>query len=250
VFLLGFLVVFMAGTLFTQPNTLSQSLAEPQVRVVAFLWVQDLMQYIGFSSRTALLVTPLVVVVILLALQFTSKTAWKVQMGDLVLMFFECILLSVPLIVLSLLLNKSSAVANAAFLAGQDETARNVLWVDIITGIGAGIFEELIFRLVFICLLMLIFQDIFGVEKKLAVILSVLISALMFSVHHHIIFAKGHFYYGDAFTIGKFVFRTMAGGYFAVLYAVRGFGIAAGTHALYNVIAAIVRTLLFTAGME
>ncbi|MHC4386256.1 MAG: CPBP family glutamic-type intramembrane protease, partial [Planctomycetota bacterium] len=90
----------------------------------------------------------------------------------------------------------------------------------------------------------------FGVEKKPAVIWSVLISAILFSAHHHIFFANGQFYHGDTFTIGKFVFRTIAGGYFAVLYAVRGFGITAGTHAFYNILAALARTLFFVIQSE
>jgi hypothetical protein len=92
---------------------------------------------------------------------------------------------------------------------------------------------------------MLTFQDLFGMEKKPAVILSVAISAILFSAHHHIFFANGHFYQGEIFTVGKFVFRAIAGVYFAVLYAVRGFGITAGTHAFYNILAAVARALLF-----
>lgn len=247
VYLLGFIAVFIVGTLLIQPKTISQSLAEPQVRVVAFIWIQNMMEYIGFSSRDALLATPLVVVVILLALQVTSKTPWNVRIADLILMLCECILLAIPLIVLSLLLNKGASIANTASLAGQGAGIKGMLWVDIITGIGAGIFEELIFRLILICLLMLLFQDLFGIEKRRAVVSSVIISAVLFSVHHHAFFANGHFYWGDTFTAGKFIFRTLAGVYFAVLYAVRGFGITAGTHAFYNIIAAIVRTFLFAA---
>ena len=246
VYLLGFLAAFIIGTLMIQPTTLSQSLAQPQVRVVAFIWVQNIMEYLGFSSRTALIATPLVVVVILLALQFTSKTPWRVKFSDLIFMLCECVLLSIPLIVLSLLLNRGASVSNAAL----DPQMRSMLGVDVVTGIGAGIYEELVFRLVLICLLMLIFQDLIGIEKKRAVILSILISAVLFSAHHHIFFANGHFYQGDTFTVGKFVFRAVAGAYFAVLYAVRGFGITAGTHALYNVLAALARTLLFMIAAE
>lgn len=245
VYLLGFLVVFILGTLLIQPNTLSQSLAEPQVRVVAFVWVQNLMTYLGFSTRSAMIATPLVVVVILLALQSTSRTPWRVKFEDMFLMLAECILLSVPLIVLSLLLNRGAATANAAEQAGQAVQAQRILWVDIVTGIGAGVFEELVFRLILICLLMLLFQDVFGIEKKRAVIISVLISAVSFSVHHHIFIVNGEIHRGEPFTVGKFVFRAIAGAYFAILYAVRGFGITAGTHALYNVLAALARTLLF-----
>ena len=249
VYLLGFMIAFMVGTILIQPSAMSQSLSEPQVRVVAFIWVQNIMQYLGFSPRAALIGTPLVVVVILLALQITSKTSWHVKLEDMFLMLVESVLLSVPLIVLSLLLNRQGAVSNTA-LAGQGAEIQSLLWSDIVTGIGAGIYEELVFRLILICLLMLIFQDLFGVEKKPAVIWSVLISAILFSAHHHIFFANGQFYHGDTFTIGKFVFRTIAGGYFAVLYAVRGFGITAGTHAFYNILAALARTLFFVIQSE
>lgn len=249
VYLLGFMIAFMIGTILIQPSAMSQSLSEPQVRVVAFIWVQNIMQYLGFSPRAALIGTPLVVVVILIALQITSKTSWHVKFEDMFLMLIESVLLSVPLIVLSLLLNRQGAVSNTA-LAGQGAEIQSLLWSDIVTGIGAGIYEELVFRLILICLLMLIFQDLFGVEKKPAVIWSVLISAILFSAHHHIFFANGQFYHGDTFTIGKFVFRTIAGGYFAVLYAVRGFGITAGTHAFYNILAALARTLFFVIQSE
>jgi len=249
-YLIGFMLAFVIGTILIQPAALSQSLAQPQVRVVAFIWVQNIMEFLGFSPRLALLTTPLVVVVILLALQVTSKTPWRVKFEDLFLMAAECVLLTVPLIVLSLLLNREPAVPNAAALAAQTAEVQNLLLVDVVTGIGAGIYEELIFRLVLICLLMLLFQDVFGMKKKSAVILSVVISAVLFSGHHHIFFANGQFHQGDIFTVGKFIFRAIAGGYFAVLYAVRGFGITAGTHAFYNILAAMLRTLLFAIASE
>jgi membrane protease YdiL (CAAX protease family) len=240
------MLAFVVGTLLIQPSTLSQSLAQPQVRVVAFIWVQNIMEFMGFTPRLALIGTPLVVVVILLALQVTSKTPWRVKFEDLFIMAGECLLLAIPLIVLSLLLNREPAVSNTIALTGQTSEVPNMFWVDVVTGIGAGIYEELIFRLVLICLLMLLFQDVFGMKKKLAVILSVTISALLFSIHHHIFYANGQFHRGDIFTVGKFVFRTAAGIYFAVLYAVRGFGITAGTHAFYNILAAVMRTILFS----
>ncbi|MHC5173568.1 MAG: CPBP family glutamic-type intramembrane protease, partial [Planctomycetota bacterium] len=179
-YLIGFMLAFVVGTILI---TMSQSLAEPQIRVVAFIWVQNIMKFLGFSPRLALIGTPLVVVVILLALQFTSQTPWRVKFEDLFLMAGECVLLTIPLIVLSLLLNREPPATHVAALAAQVAEAPNLLWVDIVTGIGAGIYEELIFRLVLICLLMLLFQDLFGMKKKTAVVLSVVISAVLFSVH-------------------------------------------------------------------
>jgi membrane protease YdiL (CAAX protease family) len=122
------------------------------------------------------------------------------------------------------------------------------LWGDIVTGIGAGIYEELIFRLILICLLMILFQDILRMNKDAAVILSILISAVLFSVHHHFFYVNGHFGQGEPFVWITFLFRMLAGVYFAVIYTLRGFGIVAGTHAFYDIIAAVLNAFWFSHG--
>ena len=116
--------------------------------------------------------------------------------------------------------------------------------MDIITGIGAGIYEELVFRLFLICILMFLFQDVLGLHRKNAVIFSVLLSAALFSAHHHIVFLNGQFGQVAPFSWPQFIFRTSAGVYFAVLFAARGFGITAGTHAFYDIIAALINARL------
>jgi hypothetical protein len=45
---------------------------------------------------------------------------------------------------------------------------------------------------------------------------------------------------GDAFTLYSFTFRVLAGLFFAVLFSLRGFGIAAGTHATYDMLVGLV----------
>lgn len=252
-YLIGFMLFYEIGTFLIHPETLTESLAQPQVRVVAFVWVQNLLEFIGFSPRMTWIAAPFVVIIILIGLQITSKTKWQVRLGDFIPMTLECILLAIPLIVLSLLLNRNNqpvpppAAALISLQQAVEPLAQRMLMVDIITGIGAGIYEELVFRLILICLLMMLFQDAFGMQKNNAIFASVLISALLFSAHHHVFFAGGRVFHGDPFTMGKFVFRTLAGVYFAALYAVRGFGITAGTHAFYNIIAAALKMLVFSA---
>jgi len=41
----------------------------------------------------------------------------------------------------------------------------------------------------------------------------------------------------------------LAGVYFAVIFAVRGFGIVAGTHAFYDILAAILNAIFFAPKM-
>ena len=124
--------------------------------------------------------------------------------------------------------------------------AGRALLANIVTGVGAGIYEELVFRLILICALMVLFQDIIGFDHKNAIILSVLISAALFSAHHHhILFINGRFGRLASFSLMEFIFRTVAGVYFAGLFAARGFGITAGAHAFYDIIATVINVLFF-----
>ena len=269
-YLLVFLILYEVGSILLSPEALSRSLTEPQIRVVSFVWVQNLLGYIGFSERLRWLATPLVVAIILLALQVTSRTSWWVRLKDFVPMTLECIALAIPLIVLSLLLNRSvnyeampqnSVVCSQLMVSTEDAAngrgsveqgreasdinRQNSLAVDVVTGIGAGIYEELVFRLIMICALMFIFQDFFKLSQGKSIVLSVLVSAAFFSLHHHVVFVNSELRFGEVFSIARFSFRVLAGIYFAVLFAVRGFGIAAGTHVFYDIIAAFLNAFVF-----
>jgi hypothetical protein len=266
VFLLPFIIVYEVGTLLINTDLLNRS----QIRVVAFVWLQDLLDWAGFGSKFTSIAAPLAVLVILLALQLTSRTSWKVRLKDFLPMAAECIVLAIPLIVLSLLLNRPVTVpqqqggvhANAAVVASESHgkviacvqsmpasrpqaQGKNQFLVNMITGIGAGIYEELLFRLILICALMLILQDIIGLEHTPSMVTAILVSAALFSLHHHIIFMHGRFDQTAVFSWPPFLFRTIAGVYFAGLFAVRGFGITAGTHAFYDILAAAMNAFFF-----
>jgi membrane protease YdiL (CAAX protease family) len=58
---------------------------------------------------------------------------------------------------------------------------------------------------------------------------AVVLTSLLFSAAHYL----GP--QGDRLELFSFVFRFVAGGFFALLFVYRGFGIAAGTHALYDI---------------
>ncbi len=269
VFLLPFIIFYELGTILINTDVLNQT----QVRVVAFVWLQDFLEYLGFGVKFAWAAPALAVVVILIALQIVSRKKWQFGLGDMPPMAVECTLLAVPLIVLSLFLNSSvrpqgdigwfdsahhrwfdggvagrqvEAVHCAVITARAGDARQNQnLLANIVTGIGAGIYEELVFRLVLICALMIVFQDLLGFERRNSVVFAVLVSAALFSAHHHIIFLHGQFGRSNPFDWTEFIFRTMAGIYFAVLFAIRGFGITAGTHAFYDIIATIINAFFF-----
>jgi len=270
VFLLPLIVFYEIGTFQINTDVLNQS----QIRVVAFVWLQNALESLGFGGKFAWVAPPLAVVVILMGLQIASRKQWRFWFGDVLPMVVECVLLAVPLIVLTLFLNSPvvSRIAagppddshirvcgqgptNCASVtdirlsaaAGEGEVDRpdRPLLADVVTGIGAGIYEELVFRLILICLLMLLFQDVLRLTHVNSIVLSVLISAALFSAHHHIDFLTGRANTIDPFNLTKFIFRTLAGVYFAALFAIRGFGITAGTHAAYNIIAVSITARFF-----
>jgi hypothetical protein len=296
VFLLPFIVFYELGTILINTDVLNRT----QDRVVAFIWLQSFLDsYLGLGSRFAWVAPPLTVVIVLLALQITSRKRWYFAYADIVPMTIECILLAAPLIVLSLILSGpaesnsnitpsgyasltqvvadcsegpsapsivevkprlriegrrtvpvcssliSCELRSASARTNSNNERSSHLLANIVTGIGAGIYEELIFRLILICVLMMLFQDVMGFEHKNSIILSVLISAALFSAHHHIVFVNGQVSLTAPFNRTVFGFRTIAGVYFAALFAIRGFGITAGTHAFYDIIATIINIVFF-----
>lgn len=99
----------------------------------------------------------------------------------------------------------------------------------VVLSLGAGIYEELVFRVLLVGGLWGVFRSS-GVPRTQAGIFAAALAALLFSGFHYI----GE--YGDPWSLSSFLFRFLAGLAFSVLFLVRGFGIAAWTHALYDVL--------------
>ena len=110
---------------------------------------------------------------------------------------------------------------------GQIE--RTPLPVRLMLSLGAGLYEELLFRVIIVGVLAWGGHRILGWSARLSGIVAVTVGALAFSAIHYV----GT--YGDQLTLYSFVYRTLAGVFFSALYLLRGFGITAWTHALYDV---------------
>lgn len=98
----------------------------------------------------------------------------------------------------------------------------------VVLSMGAGIYEELVFRVLLVGGLAAVFLAS-GLARAQAGVFAALLAALVFSAFHYI----GP--YGDPWALGSFTFRFLAGLVFSGLYLLRGFGIAAWTHALYDI---------------
>ena len=103
----------------------------------------------------------------------------------------------------------------------------------LMISLGAGIYEELLFRVILVSGLAWIARKAFGWSTTTAGLFAVGAGALIFSAFHYI----GP--YGDRFDFGSFTFRAVAGVLLSSLYLLRGFGITAWTHSLYDVFLAV-----------
>ncbi len=102
-------------------------------------------------------------------------------------------------------------------------------WTRLMVSLGAGIYEELLFRVVLVGALAALARALLGWRPVPAGVAATLLGAAIFSAFHYL----GP--YGDRLQLYSFVFRMVAGLFFSALYLARGFGITAWTHALYDV---------------
>ncbi|MBA3259889.1 MAG: CPBP family intramembrane metalloprotease [Gemmatimonadales bacterium] len=99
----------------------------------------------------------------------------------------------------------------------------------LMISLGAGIYEELLFRVLLVGALVWLGRRVLGWGAGAAGVFATVIGALIFSGFHYV----GP--YGDPLELPSFTFRALAGLVFSAMYLTRGFGITAWTHALYDV---------------
>ncbi|MCF7886115.1 MAG: CPBP family intramembrane metalloprotease [Candidatus Marinimicrobia bacterium] len=99
-----------------------------------------------------------------------------------------------------------------------------------IMALGAGIYEELVFRVIMISAGIFFFNKLLRWNITTSKILSIICAALLFSLFHYI----GPL--GDSFQMKSFLLRSMAGLLLSIIYIFRGYGITAYTHTIYDLI--------------
>lgn len=124
----------------------------------------------------------------------------------------------------------TAALLGSTGLATLQGPARGTLPVaaQLVVSLGAGIYEELLFRVLLVTGLVAL-AALIGWPRRIALVAAVVGSAAIFSAFHYV----GPL--GDHLTLPSFAYRAVAGLVLSELYAARGFGITAWTHALYDV---------------
>ena len=119
----------------------------------------------------------------------------------------------------------------------MNPTGKTILQ-QVTLAIGAGIYEEFLFRVLLIAGLSGILGFVFMWDKTFKNIIAVVLSGGIFSAFHFM----GE--YGDFFSMELFLIRFFAGVILGALYMYRGFGITAYAHSIYDLIVLIRMTLI------
>ncbi|HUO07430.1 MAG TPA: CPBP family intramembrane glutamic endopeptidase [Phycisphaerae bacterium] len=199
--------------------------------VVAFVLM---LKFFALFGAVGNILPPLAVVAILVFWHLARKDQWefnpKLYMG----MFGESILWALPIFVIGLAVTRHAAPGFASLQAAGSQSpplaaAGELPWqTEAVLSIGAGIYEELLFRLVAIIILNIILVDIFDLKASTAIPIIILTSAILFAAYHYL--------GAEHFNPATFAFRSAMGVYLAGIFIYRGFGIAVGTHTTYDLI--------------
>jgi hypothetical protein len=174
----------------------------------------------------------ILLVVILLVWQALSRRRWQVDLRTVGIMALESALLAIPLVVLAQLVVQAFApgVAPAAAAAATPVSLAELPVLGrLAVSIGAGLYEELIFRMALIAVLHTLMVDLLRWKEGPAITLAVLLAAVAFAAYHPLRDATG------AIDWSKAVAYLVIGSYFGAVFAFRGFGIVVGVHAAYDI---------------
>ncbi len=215
VFLLPLVVTYEVGALLLRPQ------AWPEQRLVAQRLIQQLAAWLGTDAvwvpGAALLLT-------LLIWQFSRGKPWRVCGRIPLLMIFESLVLTLPLFVLGKLLQQTTGPA-----AGEG------LRVQVVLALGAGVYEELVFRFYLISGLRRLLGGVCRAPRRAAIVTAAVLAALIFAACHLQPIGS------ETFAWPRFLMLATAAGYLSVVFVLRGLGVSTGCHAAYNLISLALR---------
>jgi hypothetical protein len=214
-FILPLLVFFQVGAMYYQTGLLAP---------------YHLGRLLEFFGATAPYLPPVVVLTVLIAQHIMRKDRLRTHWLVLVGMLGESMLWMLPLIWMSYF-------SNQFFTGAAGDFSLAIGLQRLLIAVGAGIYEEFIFRLMLISLGLFLLSEVLGLRKDVIAILLLVVTAVLFSLYHmmEMIGSAG-------FPWNRFVFLTIAGVYLGSVYLLRGFGIAVGAHILFDVYAFAVST--------
>lgn len=226
----------------------------PGIRNGADAWMRTMILSWGAPGGWLL---PAAVVLSLLTWHVSTQQTWRVQAETLLGMASESLLYACGLILVgqfveavTRLNSLPSLSLEALWQAGM--VTEPGMTTRLLNFLGAGIYEEFLFRLCLLPAAYVLFSSLL-LPRRGAFAAAVLSTSLVFALAHYAVPASdvtALSVLSDAVAQMQsrqelwfgFGFRVLAGVVFALLFCFRGFGIAVGAHALYDIVVGCILT--------
>ncbi|MHC4080249.1 MAG: CPBP family glutamic-type intramembrane protease, partial [Planctomycetota bacterium] len=132
---------------------------------------------------------------------------------------------TVPLIVMGVVIGSSSVAAAPGGGAGPTDLTAMSIWERVAISVGAGLYEELLFRMLLIAILHTLLVDVGKLRSATGAGIAIVVSAIALTVYHPLADPSAT----DAgLSVRRIAVYFLAGLYFGAVYVVRGFGIVVG----------------------
>lgn len=213
---LPLLILYEILILISQPDP------EVAVRITADIWFKTLFALFGFDTLKMTFAIAIILGAVIFIRERNKPVTYKGRYFGM--MIAES---AVYAIVLAIII--SGLVGFIFQMSANDPIAGLSTLQKLALSLGAGLYEELVFRVILVFALLYLFKWLkFASGWRQAA--AMITAALIFSAVHYV----GPM--GDAFTLSSFTFRFLFGLALNGVLIYRGFGIAAWTHAIYDVI--------------
>ncbi len=183
----------------------------------------------GVAPSSGFYLGGVAVVVVLLVWHLLARDSWRIEWPSIGVMTCESLLLALPLIALGQIIIRILAFAPGD--GGSEASLEGLnLWSRISISIGAGLYEELMFRMLLIAVIHTVLVDMGKASERMGATIAVVIAAAAFTAYHPLRIENG------SLSLQKLAFFFLAGLYFGAIYVTRGFGIVVAVHAFYDIL--------------
>ena len=215
------LIALLPFILLLEVTLLSGGFDSTASRVLAHVQLGEVLRSLGLSPIFILHATGLLVIAILIAWHALTGASWRIHWGEPLQLIFEGVISAAPLL------------AGAAFLGTLSDTTLTIngLAPDssldaIATAIGAGLSEELLFRMIGVAAVYWPMVTVVKLTHNQSIIVAFAATPAAFTLYHG----------PSAMTTTAIVFVLGAGLYLGALYVLRGFAVVVIAHAVYDAV--------------
>jgi membrane protease YdiL (CAAX protease family) len=222
VFLLPLVILYEAGSSIYLADAAQGTVETIRAHSILLGFFQDF----GIIGR---FLPALALVAVLLCWHILNDNRWTLRPLVLAGLVVESVVWTIPLVVLIAIVQYAGGAAGPPAAAAGLEPIAGMSWQARLTiSVGAGLYEELLFRMIGIAALHLVLVDLVRLPDRWGTIVAVIISAAAFVVYHDVGVS-------GQFDVLRAAALMCAGVYFGVVYLTRGFAVVVGVHALYDI---------------